>query len=85
MKLQHDKDVDKGEESEFENGVPFSKPPDVFSSIPPLLLAHICGVLLIYLPQPASIYGDYFGLGHEDAVGLAILAFVVVRSWLNLH
>ena len=59
--------------------VPFSTPPDVFSAIPPLLLAHVLGVLLIYLPQPASVLGDKFDLGHEDAVALAIVAFVLVR------
>ena len=68
-----------GQEEEEGFVVPFSTPPDVFSSIPPLLLSHIVGVLLIYLPQPASVIGDKFDLGHEDAVGLAIAAFVLVR------
>jgi hypothetical protein len=61
--------------------VPFVNPPDVFSAVSPILLSHILGVVLVYLPQPASVYGDLFDLGHEDAVGLAIGAFVLVRTF----
>jgi len=92
MKLQRDLNKEslttseKGEGQEEIDGVenvgivvPFSAPPDVFSSIPPILLSHILGALLIYLPQPASVFGERFDLGHEDAVGIAIVAFVLVR------
>ena len=80
VKKKTDKKKEETEKQTEKNTVlPFVIPPDVFSGLPAFLLSHIFGVLLIYLPHPATVYGDKFDLGHEDAVGLAFAAFVLVN------
>ena len=59
--------------------------PHLSSIFPLLLFAHTVGLLLLYLPYPASVYGNkWFDLSSENSVFLGTLAFCLVSSLLPL-
>lgn len=79
------KDKSDTKEDESESGLlPYVQPPEIIPVLPPLIFAHLLGLFLSYLPQPATVFGDSFDLTHEDSVALAfastIVGFVILTS-----
>ena len=57
--------------------------PHLSSIFPLLLFSHTIGLLLLYLPYPASLYGNkWFDLSTENSVFLGTLAFSIMSLLL---
>ena len=57
--------------------MPIVIPSSMSSVLPNFILAHILGLLLVYLPRPVSVVGAKLGFETDDGITLGLLAYLV--------